>query len=35
VIKEMKIYPKVREIFSEIEKDIQEKIPYKIYEKFE
>jgi hypothetical protein len=34
-VKEMKIYPKVQEIFAQIKEEITEKINYKVYDKYE
>jgi hypothetical protein len=34
-IKEMKIFPKVQQLFKELQEDITENINYKIYDKYE
>lgn len=33
-VKQMKIYPKVQEVFKQLEEDITEKINYKVYERY-
>lgn len=34
-VKEMKIYPKIKEIFQQLKPEITESINYKVYEKYE